>query len=208
MAAELFSGIYKDDKLTPVISLVIYNDGENEWDGSKSLYEMIDWGDEPELVLDIEKYMSDFQVNLLSANELGKYENFDTSLQYIFGMLKYSKDKNGLRKYIEDHKQELDALDEVEATAAFAFLGQHKMVESLLDKDSRAKKEDFKMCRAITEWMEEERMIGEVRGEAKGEARINILTQKLLLAGRQEDLIRSTHDPAFQKQLLSEYNIV
>ena len=76
--------------------------------------------------------MSDFRLNLININNLGKVKNFKTSLQLIFGRVKYSKDKNGLRNYVEIHRQELNELDSVETTAAFALLGQGKMVERLL----------------------------------------------------------------------------
>ena len=45
-------------------------------------------------------------------------------------------------------------------------------------------------------------------GEARGEERINALNQLLIKADRMDDLIRSTTDKEYQKQLLIEFNLL
>lgn len=142
---------------------------------------------------------------------MGNYEKFKSNLHYIFEMIKYSKDKRKLKNYIETHEHELDSMDSVEVTAAFALLGQTKMVERLLLDVKEDEKEDVKMCVALDEMMRDSELIGEARGMERGIeygiANSNTLIQILMGLGRLEDLLRSTKDAEYQKQLFREFNI-
>ena len=146
-----------------------------------------------------------------NCSELGNYEKFKSNLHYIFEMIKYSKDKRKLKNYIETHEHELDSMDSVEVTAAFALLGQTKMVERLLLDVKEDEKEDVKMCVALDEMMRDSELIGEARGMERGIeygiANSNTLIQILMGLGRLEDLLRSTKDAEYQKQLFREFNI-
>ena len=117
-------------------------------------------------------------------------------------MIKYSKDKYELQNYIEQHREELDRLDEVEGTAAFALLGQQKMVEQLLD-NNREEKGEFRMCIALDEMIKD----GEMRGKERGIEQINELVRLLLEAGRGEDFLRSASDAEYQRQLFAEFDL-
>ena len=86
-SAEYLSGIRKEDKITPVVALVLYCDSEHEWDGSYSLHEMIEWGAEPAFEDDMKSYVPDFKLNIIHVANLGKTEVFKTSLHYIFEMV-------------------------------------------------------------------------------------------------------------------------
>lgn len=195
---EYISGIKKEDKILPVVAIVFFCDSDKEWDGNTSLYDMLQWSEEPEINKETQKYLPDFKLNIVQASNVGDVRRFKTSLQYIFEMIKYSKDKQGLQDYINQHREELNQLDEVEGTAAFALLGQQKMVEQLLDAH-REEKGEFKMCVALDEMVKD--------GEMRGMEKINELIRLLIESGREEDLLRSTMDAEYQRQLLEELNI-
>ncbi len=93
---EFLSGFYKEDKLIPVITLVVLF-SPDAWDGPTSLHEMLSVQDERILSL-----VSDHQIHLiapcrLSDEELGK---FHSSLKEVFAFIKYSKDKEGMRRLL------------------------------------------------------------------------------------------------------------
>lgn len=48
----------------------------------------------------------------------------------------------------------------------------------------------------------------ENQGVEKGITAINLLIEHLMADGREADLLRSTNDPEFQKNLMKEYKIL
>ena len=60
---EFLSGMTKDDRLKPVVHIVLYLG--NNWDGSKNLYDLldIDWSN-PE-AQELRSYIPDFPINLV-----------------------------------------------------------------------------------------------------------------------------------------------
>lgn len=199
---EYISGMRKEDKILPVVAVVFFCDSDKAWNGNGSLYDMLQWSEKSEINSEIQKYLPDFKLNIVQANNVGDVSKFKTSLQYIFEMIRYSKDKQGLQDYIDTHREVLNQLDEVEGTATFALLGQQKMVEQLLD-DDREQKGEFKMCVALDEMVKD----GEMRGIGYGMEKINELIKLLMEAGRVEDLLRSAKDAEYQKRLLQELDI-
>ena len=103
---EFLSGIYKEDRLTPVITLVVHF-GDSEWDGPMSLREMMATADEKIL-----SYVPDYKINLLeparmTPEEMGK---FQSTLREVFRFIKFSKDGEKLDEYLqsEDRLKHLD----------------------------------------------------------------------------------------------------
>ena len=76
---EYLSGFYKDDKITPVITLVLHF-GANEWDGPLSLHEMMAVKNENLL-----NFVQDYQIHLIDPAKLSKedLEKFSTSLREV-----------------------------------------------------------------------------------------------------------------------------
>ena len=79
--SEYLSGFYKDDKITPVITLVLHF-GANEWDGPLSLHEMMAVKNESLL-----NFVQDYQIHLIDPAKLSKedLEKFSTSLREVIG---------------------------------------------------------------------------------------------------------------------------
>ena len=89
---EYLSGFYKEDRIRPVITLVIHF-GADEWVGPLSLYEMMDLEDEKLL-----EFVQDYRIFLIDPYKLthDDLEKFSSSLGDVLGYIKYSKDKNAL----------------------------------------------------------------------------------------------------------------
>ena len=98
---EFLSGFYIDDKLVPVITLIIQFSPE-PWDGPRSLRDMMDAEDPALLAL-----VPDYPVHLLSPYELTEDENekFHTSLGDVLTFIKYSKDKEKIARCLRQKEQ-------------------------------------------------------------------------------------------------------
>ena len=97
---EFLSGFAKDDKLLPVITLVIYW-SPDEWDGPRCIHEMLSAKDD-----DILQYVPDYKINLITPKEISDndFDKFQTSLAEVFQFVKYSKDKTVLKDVVERDK--------------------------------------------------------------------------------------------------------
>lgn len=162
---DFLSGMKKSERLVPVITTVLYC-GNDSWDGSSSLYEMLGLDEEEELAKELQNYLPDYKINLIDARNFAHLESLQTCLQYIFSMLKYNKSKEKLYQYVREHQKELKKMDSVELAAAFALLGEQKRWMKLIEtKDT---KEEMDMCQAIDELIEDGRREGISQGISQG----------------------------------------
>ena len=111
---EFLSGFTKDDKLIPVITLVVYF-GSEPWDGETSLHGMFAIKD-PRIL----KYVPDYTINLIQPAKIPDedFPKFKTELGRVLEYIKYSKNKRELTKRIKEneefwriHKDSLDLLN-------------------------------------------------------------------------------------------------
>lgn len=132
---EFLSGFWKDDKLYPVITVVVYY-GANQWDGSLSLKEM--YVDCDERIL---KYATDYHVNLIAPSQLSDEEidEFQTNFREVMKYMKYSKDKEKLREVIGNdgrfknlERQAADVISTVSGTTRIRYSGKEEKVNMCL----------------------------------------------------------------------------
>lgn len=139
--AEYLSGFQKTDKLLPVITLVIHFSAV-EWDGAKSLHEMMEWPD-----AHLKEYVQDYKIQLIDPAKIRpeEFEKFSTSLREVLECIKYSKDKKKLRKLVENNPRmtmEVNAARVVQAVTGTKF----RISEET---------EVVDMCQAIDEMVED-----------------------------------------------------
>lgn len=80
--AEFLSQFRKADKLVPVITLVFYYHPD-AWDGSLDLHGILRWSDDEAKNKILQKYVSNYRINLVDAGNIKELENFHTDLQEI-----------------------------------------------------------------------------------------------------------------------------
>ena len=153
---EYLSRMKKTDKFIPVITVVVYY-GEKEWDGAKTLHEMLNI---PEKMT---KYVNDYKMLLVEAKEnnlvLHNLNNRD-----LFSLLEILLDteipKNKVKEkaiqYCEEHNTEKTVIMTVAGTT-----------NTRLDYSSLAKG-DGRMISVFEEIAKEGEAVGEVRGRAFG----------------------------------------
>lgn len=132
---EYLSGFWKDDRLYPVITVVIYY-GADQWDGPLSLKEMYVDCDERLL-----KYAADYHVNLIAPGQLTDEEidEFQTNFREVMKYMKYSKDKEKLREVIGNdgrfknlERQAADVISAVSGTTGIRYSGKEEKVNMCL----------------------------------------------------------------------------
>ena len=203
---EFLSGIKKEDRLMPVVSVVLYLG--DEWDGSKSLYDMIGVNDHILQASDMEliqKHLPDYHINLIQADQIEDLEQFKTDLQYIFGMLKYNKEKTLLYDYVKKNQEALKNMDEDAMMAMWSLMKDQKRLQKLLCVEEG--KERIDMWQAIDDLFADGVAEGEARGEVKGERRLSDLILILAKQNRQDLIIKGASDEKLRKKLYKEYEL-
>ena len=130
---EFLSGFILDDKLTPVITITLYL-GTTQWDGPRSLVEMM-----PQMDERILPFINDYRINLLNPLEITDFSKFETGLRPLFELLKNASDEEKLNDLIT--KDETFTKVDVETVAAInLFVGT--------DIKYDEKEEVVNMCKA------------------------------------------------------------
>ena len=154
-SGEFLSGFYKEDRLTPVITLIILF-GSKRWDGPRTLHEMMSTQD-PDLL----SCVADYRINLIepaamSAEDLDK---FQSNLGAVLGFIKYSNDSDALDAFLA-RESELRDLDR----EAARVLGVCTNTEIVIDENA----EVVDVCKAVQDMTYKARQEGKLEGRQEG----------------------------------------
>ncbi len=182
--AEFLSGFYKEDKLIPVITLVVYW-SPDKWDGPQSIHEMLDVEDES-----IRSLIPDYKINLLELGAIDDidFKKFRTSLAEAFQFIKYSKDSKKLKAIVSENN-EFTHLDRRTVEVINAV--------TKLDLEITKDEEEVNMCIAIEE------MKKEAREEGKEELIIKMLGNGMSI----EDVSKYCNMPIEDVKTISKKNL-
>ena len=170
-AGEYLSRFRKKDRLIPIISLVFYY-GSEPWDGPVDLYDMFQLEGTKEEKEILEKYLPNYKINLVDAERVEDVEKFSDDLQVILTMLKYRKDKDGLRNYVNENKKFFQKVDHETSQAMKAFLNMKQ-----IPGETENEEEIINMCEAIQEMYDDGVRDGMKRGIQQG--RDDLLKEKV-----------------------------
>ena len=70
-----FSGMTKEEKFIPVITLVVYCGIDHPWDGARCLYDLLDIDDE------MKAFISNYRLNLYDCHEHDTFDEYHTGLR-------------------------------------------------------------------------------------------------------------------------------
>ena len=157
--SEKLCGIKKKDRILPVYTVCLYH-GEEEWDGPRSLFDMIGVNDKN----GEKKIFSDYPMRLYCINEQQNFQVFHTEVRQFFQALFYRKDKAKLIELIEN-SAEYKNLSEETFEMIVKCLGRSELWKIRENfRNHSDEKEGYNMCQAIRELCEEERAIGREEG--------------------------------------------
>ena len=159
-SAEFLSGIRKEDKLIPVVTIVVTFQPET-WDGPMSVHEMLDWRGIPN---ELKRRIPDYEMLLLQPSDYKeeKVSNPQSTFGVIMGLLKYASSMKNFQKYVDTHEEVLSNMP-VRAAAVLNEFCTLDLTEQELEKD-----EVIDMCQAVREMKEVSRMEGRMEGELRG----------------------------------------
>lgn len=200
---EVLSRFRKGDCIYPVISLVFYY-GDKVWDGSRELFGMFRLKDLERERNILERYVTNYKINLVQPENMGELTCFQTDLQIIFGMLQCRKDKEKLLEYMYKNEEYFRHTDVETYRAVSAFLSSEKQLRQLKVEDG---KEELDMCKALQDLYEDGVSEGRSVGVREGETRFATLTLKLMEENRVEDLQRAAADQEYRNELYREWKL-
>ena len=143
--AEFLSGFHREDRVLPVITIVIHW-GAEPWDAPLSLREMYPKGINPRLL----QYVADYKVNLVSPALMSDEELgiFKSDLREVLKFIKHSGDKDGLTKLLEENPC---------YTSLSRLAAQTISICSNVDFNIPVGEEEVDVCKAIEDMKEEAR---------------------------------------------------
>lgn len=157
---EYLSRMKKGQKYIPIITLVLYVGKEKLWDGSRSLYEMLEIDEE------IKPFVNDFKLNLFDYHDYKDFSMFKTENRLLFEMLANAKDKKRMLGILKRHNH-LGEVDEVSARAILGVLNVKIDITKILKKDENGR-EVYDMCQAFEDYKEDGRKLGLKQGRREG----------------------------------------
>ena len=175
--SEYISGFSKEDRIIPVITIVLYY-GERKWDGATDLYGLMDVRHYPkEIRQQLRMVVNNFHINLLDVRHMNNPDVFQSDLRQVFNFLKRDSDKDALMAYLEEHKQEYDHL----SWETVDMIGQlSKFDVSKFQRQDEEEGGKHKMCKAIDDLMNDAMEEGRKRERAKMEEEQKYFKRQIL----------------------------
>lgn len=163
---EFLSQMRKEEKYTPVITLILYLGTEQKWDGAKSLYE----------ILEIEEVWKPFvinhKLNLFDYHEYEDFSFFQTENRIIFELLACEKDEIKMEKVIKKNQY---ILDKETVKVILGMLGIKINLNKIMVKKQEGV--EYDMCKAWDEHKERGRQEGRKEEQKEGlNSLVNILS--------------------------------
>ena len=169
-SGEYLYGFRKSDRLHPVITIILYY-GEEEWNGSRDLYGILDFQDIPE---QIRQYVQNYRIHVIDVRRMER-----TDLRQVFDLIRFSGNRERLRDLIEQEpaygKLEEDAFDFASSYVGLRELSKWK--EAVREGERFNMKTGFQMYE--DEFLERGRAEGKEIG--RGEATRSVIQSALAL---------------------------
>ena len=170
ISGEILYDYKKTDKISPVVTIVLYYG--DDWDGPKSVLEMTD----ADKGLEASGLLQDYRINLINVSKLSDEEldKFRTDIKQVFKFIKNRKDREKMACIINNDPY----YKNVEKTA-------HEMMKvygglrgyNIKEKDYRSNEGGMDMCKAWDDQREEGRAEG-IKEERKNTERERLRAEK------------------------------
>ena len=102
---EFLSGMAKDEKFIPIITLVVYCGTEHPWDGARCLHDLLEADEE------MKEFITNYRLNLYDCHEHDTFDEYKTGLRQLFEVVRYGRDKKELQRILEENKEIYSRVD-------------------------------------------------------------------------------------------------
>ena len=185
---EFFSRFRKNDKLYPIVTLVVYYGDLEVWDGNVDIHQM--FGDQmnEQTARFLKKYAANYKVNLVNFAEIEDINVFKTDLREFSGMIKYRKDEKKMKEFLMSNEASMSRID-LEMSRVMEFMLGVKFGEKHIVEENG--KKVINVCKAFEDHM--------LRGKIEGkiEQLIEMVVRKVAL-GKNLDVIVSDLDDTLE----------
>lgn len=169
---EFLSGMAKDEKFIPIITIVVYCGTEHGWDGAKCLHDLLDIDDE------MKEYVTNYRMNLYDCHAHDTFNEYRTGLRQLFETIRYGGDQYQLERVIKENKEAYSNMDS-ETRKLLEVVANVKVDEKHITMENG--KERYNMLKAF-----EDR-----KAEGKIEDILDLLDELGQVPQRITDLIRA-----------------
>ena len=168
---EYLSGMNREDKITPVITLVI-NFGSKKWDGPIRLHEM--FSEQPEHIL---RLIPDYQVLLIDPMSMADTDlgRLNSSLREVLSYIKYQHDQEQMQRLLQEDQR----FSELERNAALVI-----QATTRTELNIKPNAEVVDMCEAIQQMMNNSMQQGVQLGKKQGERNMQLHIARQMLAAK------------------------
>lgn len=199
--SEFSSHFTKEDKLYPVITIVLYWSRE-PWDGAKSLVDMLNISETEKQAL--EPFLQNYKLNLVNMYELKDNGICKGQLKYILRLLHLDKDKKAMYEEVKSDPGYKKLKPETGKVLS-ALLGSREIGRRIeLQKQQEG---EIDMCKALEDLWNDAVAEGEEKGKLEERSRINKLFFYLAGEKRYGDIERAAQDMEYQDQLFARYGL-
>lgn len=166
------SGMKKEEKFAPIITLVVYFGTGRSWDGARCLYDLLEVEDE------LKAYVTNYRLNLYDCHEHDTFGEYKTGLRQVFEAVRYAEDKKKLKEVMEENHEAYSRIDS-DTRNMLEVVANIKIPEEckVIGEDGR-----YDMCKAFEDMRQE----GYDEGIEKG---IRALIQTCAELGISDDVI-------------------
>ncbi len=198
---ETLSGILSSDRLYPVYTLCLYS-GTEPWDGPRKLSDMMAFDPQNK---NLQSLFEEYHLHLFCINEQHVFDAFRSDLKPLFQAINC---RNNKKKMIELMKDETYSHLNEDTWDAIAVMTDNAAM--LQKKDlykTENQKEEFNMCQALQELMQDERNEGRIEGRNEGKIEDQkIVIRNMINRGyKTEDICAIAEcSPAFVKEVETE----
>ena len=198
---ETLSGILSSDRLHPVYTLCLYS-GTEPWDGPRKLSDMMAFDPQNK---NLQSLFEEYHLHLFCINEQYVFDAFRSDLKPLFQAINC---RNNKKKMIELMKDETYSHLNEDTWDAIAVMTDNAAM--LQKKDlykTENQKEEFNMCQALQELMQDERNEGRIEGrnEGKIEGQKIVIRNMINRGYKTEDICAIAEcNPAFVKEVETE----
>ena len=156
-SAEYLSGFRKEDRLMPIISVVVLFNTDT-WDGPRSIHEMLSIHDAALL-----KFIPDYKINLVVPADFqeDEYRKFHTPLGQVLEYIRVSRDKEKLEQLLQKDPR----YSRMERDSANLI---NIVTNSNLTYPEKG--DEINMCKAIEDMRAEAKAKGRAEGREEGRA--------------------------------------
>lgn len=178
---ERLCKVKKTDRLHPVYTICLYL-GEDPWDGPRSLKDMMDFGEDAD---NMKEFFANYPFRLYCVNEEQDFSMFHTEIRNVFELLPLRKNKkylihtleqNSTYKHMSEDSLELLSVL-MDSPSIWKNRKKYLTRKSIDCETANQESEEYDMCQAIRELIEDGRQEGLSQGLSQG--RIETLKQNV-----------------------------